>query len=254
MTDYPGGLPAGYRLVTFDQLNSTNEEACRQARAGAPAGTVIVAARQTAGRGRRGRVWQSPAGNLYFSVLLRPSWPLAHAPQLSFLAALAMGEAIIQAAPGAAQGLRYKWPNDILLGGAKLCGILLESASLGQAPDWMIIGVGLNIASHPVDTPYPATALAAIGTAPAPRALLGEFLHRLDAWLSRWKTAGFGPVRTAWLARAAGLGEPITVRLEGRELAGVMRGLDENGALLLDAEDGARHLVSAGDVFFPRKG
>jgi BirA family biotin operon repressor/biotin-[acetyl-CoA-carboxylase] ligase len=254
LADGSGDGPAGYRLVTFDQLDSTNEEACRQARAGAPAGTVIVATRQTAGRGRRGRVWQSPAGNLYFSVLLRPSWPLARSPQLSFLAALAMGEAVIRTAPDAAKGLRYKWPNDILLDGAKLCGILLESASVGQVPDWMVIGVGLNIASCPENTPYPATALAAMGVSPAPLALLGEFLQSFDDWLACWKGQGFAPLRTAWLARAAGLDKPVTVRLEGQELAGVMRGLDESGALLLDAGDGTRHLVSAGDVFFPRKG
>ena len=146
-------LPAFYRLLAYEQIDSTNEEAKRLAAAGAPAGTLVWAGEQLAGRGRRGRGWASPPGNLYVSLLLRPACPPAQACQLNFVAAVALAEAVSALLPAGA-GVALKWPNDVLVGGAKVSGILLEaSAALDRSIDWLVIGAGVNIASHPADTP-----------------------------------------------------------------------------------------------------
>lgn len=245
-------LPAGYRLDAHDCLDSTNAEAERQARAGAPDGTVIWAGRQTAGRGRHGRAWDSPQGNLYCSVILRPDAPPATAAQLTFVTALALGEAVDGALPAGSK-LAFKWPNDLLLDGRKLAGILLESSGGkdGQL-DWLVVGCGLNIRHFPETVSgYPATSLHAAGaSAPAPGDALATFLQAFAVWRARWQDEGLAPIRAAWLARAARVGGEITVRLPGDELRGRFTGLDETGALLLDLPDGSRRTVTAGDVFF----
>jgi len=245
-------LPAGYRLDVHDSLDSTNAEAERQARAGAPDGTVIQARRQTAGRGRQGRVWESPEGNLYCSVILRPDVPPAAAAQLTFVTALALGEAIDDVRPTGTE-LAFKWPNDLLLDERKLAGILLESSGSGNGRlDWLVIGCGLNIRHFPeTASGYPATSLHAAGAEDLePGALLAAFLHAFAVWRARWQDEGLAPVREAWLSRAARIGGEITVRLPWDELRGRFTGLDETGALLLDLPDGSRRTVTAGDVFF----
>ncbi len=245
-------LPPGYRLHAHDTLDSTNEEATRLARDGAPAGTVVWALRQTAGRGRTGRSWTSEAGNLLFSLLLRPDVPPAAAAQLSFVAALALGEAVSEVLP-AGVDLRYKWPNDLLLDGRKAAGILLESAgATGCGLNWLIVGWGLNIASFPETTEgYPATSLAEAGAVGVDAGdVLARVLRRFDAWQARWKEEGLAAVRGAWLERAARVGEEISVRLPRDRLVGRFRGLDENGALVLDLADGTSRTITAGDVFF----
>ena len=251
MKDRPA-LPAGYRLDVHDSLDSTNAEAGRQARAGAPDGTVIQARRQTAGRGRQGRVWESPEGNLYCSVILRPDVPPAAAAQLTFVTALALGEAIDDVRPTGTE-LAFKWPNDLLLDEHKLAGILLESSGSGNGRlDWLVIGCGLNIRHFPeTASGYPATSLHAAGAEDLePGALLAAFLHAFAVWHARWQDEGLAPVREAWLSRAARIGGEITVRLPRDELRGRFTGLDETGALLLDLPDGSRRTVTAGDVFF----
>ncbi len=245
-------LPSFYRLVVHEQIDSTNEEAKRLAAGGAESGTLVWAREQLAGRGRRGRGWASPPGNLYASLLLRPACPPARACQLNFVAAVALVEAVSSLLPAGA-AVTLKWPNDVLVGGAKVSGILLEAAAaLDRSIDWLVIGIGVNVTSHPADTPYPATSLQREGAASATAAVLEGFAERFLAWYETWRGQGFAPVRARWLASARGLGEPIEVRLEREILHGRFRDLDESGALMLDMRDGARRQITTGDLFFPQ--
>jgi len=246
-------LPAFYRLVAYEQVDSTNEEAKRLAAGGADAGTLVWAGEQLAGRGRRGRGWTSPPGNLYVSLLLRPACPPARACQLNFVAVVALLEAMSALLPAGA-AVALKWPNDVLIGGAKVSGILLEAAAaLDRSIDWLVIGVGVNVTSHPADTPYPATSLQREGAASATAAAVLEgFAECFLAWYETWREQGFAPVRVRWLASARGLGEPIEVRLERETLQGRFGDLDESGALMLDMRDGARRQITTGDLFFPQ--
>ena len=246
----PAAVPQGYSLVALDEAGSSNDEAKARARAGAPEGTVIWARRQSAGRGRRGRAWDSPPGNLYLSVVLRPDCEARRVAQLSFVAALAALDLVDGPLPGRA---RCKWPNDILVDGAKVAGILLESALRPRGRvDWVVLGIGVNLASHPGLTgPVPSTSLAAAGAdALAPEAALSAFLAALARRRRAWQDEGFGAIRRAWLARAHGLGGPVSVASGGRRLAGVFEGIDAEGALVLARDDEAPLSIPAGDVFF----
>ena len=244
----PPRLPTFYRLVAFDAIDSTNEEAKRRAREGATEGLLVWAKEQLAGRGRRGRSFASPPGNLYMSVLLRPERPAAAAAQLSFAAALAVGEAAAACLLDAAR-LRYKWPNDVLIDGRKLSGVLLESQASSEGRlDWLVIGMGVNLASHPDGLEFPAISLAAAGAVVAVEGLLVAVAERFLFWYEQWRAAGFASLREAWLARAQGLGGDVRVRLQAGELLGRFAGLDEEGTLLLDAADGRRR-IAAGDIF-----
>lgn len=246
-------LPKGYSLVSLDEIDSTNEEAKRRIDgADATPGDVIWSRTQSAGRGRQGRRWLSPEGNLYFSLILRPRRPAATAAEISFVAAVALGDTV---APllGAAKRVTLKWPNDLLIEGRKAAGILLESFGGPRGfTEWLILGVGVNLASHPSGTDFPATSISAqSGRAESPRAVLEFYLGHFDSWLARWRGEGFAPVRRAWLRNAAGLGGPITVRIGDEVIAGTFRTVNENGALELDGADGATRVINAGDVFFP---
>lgn len=241
-------LPPPFRLVAYETIGSTNDELKRLAREGAGEGLVIIAARQTAGRGRRGRAWASPPGNLYSSTLVRPDCRAAAAAQLGFVAALGVAGAIGELAPHV--DTRCKWPNDVLASGKKISGILLETEMVsGDRPDFVILGIGMNLASSPRDTPYPATSLAEEG-APgiAPEQMAAAFIRHFATWLAAWRHGGFAPVRDAWLARAMGLGEPVQVRLEHDTLDGCFLDLDADGALLLGQAEGSRR-IAAGDIF-----
>jgi BirA family transcriptional regulator, biotin operon repressor / biotin---[acetyl-CoA-carboxylase] ligase len=245
-------LPDGFVLCELERVGSTNDEVRRMAEAGAAPGLVVLAGQQTSGRGRHGRAWASPAGNLYASVLLRVDGPLAASAQLSFVAGLALADALSRHAPAGIEP-RLKWPNDVLIGRAKVAGILLESVGKANGADAasIIVGTGVNIVSSPPDTPYPATSLVEQGFAAiTPRALLGAYLGALDGWLRQWREAGFAGVRTAWCARGLGLGERIRLRLEREELLGRFVDVTTGGALLLDLEGGGRREIAAGDVFY----
>jgi BirA family biotin operon repressor/biotin-[acetyl-CoA-carboxylase] ligase len=244
-------LPDGFVLHAHDRLASTNDEALRLAEAGAPAGVVVCAGEQTRGRGRHGRTWASPPGNLYASVLLRPDCQMAVAAQLSLVAGLALGEALVGLGPPDLD-LQLKWPNDVLINGAKTAGILIEGASdaAGRAA-WVIVGSGVNLISCPQGTPYPATCLAREGFAAlTPLAVLEAYLAELDHWLGRWQEAGFGAVRQAWLARGFGLGGEIHLRLDRDELKGRFLDLTDTGSLLLEQAGGRRREIAAGEVFY----
>lgn len=241
-----------YTLVTHERIDSTNEEAKRLASAGARAGTLVWAKEQRAGRGRRGRSWASPPGNLYVSLLLRPGCVPSLACQLNFVAAVALAETIAALLSSTAS-VALKWPNDVLVDGAKVSGILLEAAAAADhVIDWLVVGVGINIASHPLDTPYPATSLQRAGFRSGPAVVLEAFAERFESWHETWRDSGFGRVRDRWLASARGLGEPIEIRLERETLRGRFSDLDETGALMLDMGNGGRRPVTTGDLFFPQ--
>lgn len=242
--------PAGYGLKQFDTIDSTNEEARRLAQAGERGPLWIAAGEQTAGRGRRGRQWVSPRGNLSATLLLDPGRPAGECAQLSFVAALAASDAVSALAPS--HSINVKWPNDVLAEGRKIAGILLESASSGgAAPGWLVTGIGINLAAHPPDTEFPATSLPALGvTPPLPEDALRHLAASFAKWYEVWRVDGFAPIRDAWLARAAGLGTRIRARLQNGELFGVFEGIDMSGALLLRETQDRVRTIAAGEVFF----
>ena len=242
-------LPSGYRLVCFDSVGSTNDEAKRLARDGAADGTVVWAREQSAGRGRLGHVWVSPPGNLYVSLVLRRDCLPRPAAQLSFVAALAVGNALGTLLPQL-QGLAYKWPNDVLVKGRKIAGILLESEmTKPNELAFLIIGVGINLASSPRLAEYPATSVSeeSLGEVRS-AAMLEEFCRHFHSWEKLWSEKGFAPIRAAWLAHAASHRELIRVRLSTRTLYGRFLDIDDLGALLLE-DLGEQHRISAGEVF-----
>jgi len=252
-------LPPFFTLHRFDTIGSSNDEARHRAEAGAPEGTLIWAGEQTAGRGRRGRSWASPPGNLYLSLLLRPGVDYAVAPQLGFVCALAMGEAVASLLPDGANRIRYKWPNDLLVDGAKIAGILLEagpvmpraaSAGTDPGPRFVIAGIGVNVASAPTDTPYPAIGLVAAGANEAtPALLLARFARSFAAGYAAWRASGFAHAREAWLAIGHRVGDSLMVRIgDGQEIRGRFLDLDADGALLLELASGERRRIGAGDV------
>lgn len=242
-------LPEAYRLLSYDRLASTNDEAKRLARGGAEAGTVIWAREQHAGHGRRGRPWIGLAGNLFVSFILRPDCPPTQGSQLGFVAALALGEAVGASAPNGAE-LSCKWPNDVLLNGRKFAGILLESeARASDTLDWLILGVGVNVVQHPAVADYPTTSLRDEGCRIAEAgAMLEAFARCFSVWYERWRDEGFAPISAAWLRRATGIGGPVTVRLDHEVIEGLFLGLEPDGALALQTTAGPRR-VAAGDVF-----
>ncbi len=243
--------PEGYAAVHLDAVGSTNAEAFARAGQGVASGLWVVARRQTAGRGRRGRLWTSEPGNLYSSLMLRDPIEEARLGELPLVVALAVHDAVAAALPPLTRGdLAIKWPNDILYGGAKLCGILIEAAS--QTGGRVVVaGIGINCAHHPADTLYRATDLREAGYPTDPEAMFALLAAAMARRLAEWRTRDFSGLRDAWLARARGIGEAITVRLPAREVVGVFTGLDEDGRLLL-RHDGGLEAISAGDVFFGR--
>jgi BirA family transcriptional regulator, biotin operon repressor / biotin---[acetyl-CoA-carboxylase] ligase len=242
--------PPGYRRKDYAELDSTNEEARRLAEAGgAEHGPLwIMAARQTAGRGRRGKAWDMAEGNLAATLLLRPEAPQAVTGQLSFAAALAAAEMVQHFAPDAA--VTVKWPNDVLAEGRKIAGILLEGGAQKDNKAWLAIGIGVNLAHHPEGTAFPATSLPQLGLAPPScDAALTVLAVRFAHWYDVWMRSGFETLREAWLGRASGLGASITARLPHETRQGVFEGIDASGALLLKEGTGVR-AIAAGEVFF----
>jgi len=244
------GWPAGYGLLQLAEVDSTNEEARRRARAGEPGPLWITAARQTKGKGRRGRVWIAPPGNLSATLLVRPGRAAAVSAQLSFVAALAVADMLARALRGG--DITLKWPNDVLAGGRKIAGILLETETAADGvAAWLAIGIGINLKAFPDDTDLPATAVAALGaTPPSPDDALLDLAEAFAKWYEAWREGGFALVREAWLARAHGLGSRIRVRLARDEITGVFRDIDDAGALVLGLPGGVTRTIAAGDVFF----
>jgi BirA family biotin operon repressor/biotin-[acetyl-CoA-carboxylase] ligase len=228
-----------FNIQHHERIGSTNDEARRLAAAGAPHGTVVHADEQEAGRGRVGRTWFSPPGNLYLSVLLRLALPLDRSSELSFVTALTVADAIDALLPKHSKST-LKWPNDVLVNDGKIAGILVESADGAH-----IIGIGVNMLEAPRNAPYKtATLVGAGGIATVDGArdiLLGSLARYLEAWTEH----GFDPIRTAWLARAHPVGTLLRASIGGRSEEGLFAGLDETGAMLLDTAEGRKRIVAA---------
>ena len=302
---HPDAEAAGARLIAFDTLGSTNAEALSRARAGEHGPLWVTAARQTAGRGRRGNVWTSEPGNLHATLLLSDAAPAVHLPELCFVVALAVRDAVasfripplegggigglqppssktpmrsigygeapgrghlsemtltrhashvdLPLAGGGEERLKLKWPNDLLLDGAKLAGILIEAESAGGLTA-VAAGIGVNCAHHPDNLTYPATSLAAGGAAIAPEALLRALSHTTVSRLAQWdRGAGFPAIRAEWLKHAANIGGDIHVRLPDRELTGRFETLDRMGRLMLRLPAGNLEAITVGEVSAPAR-
>jgi BirA family biotin operon repressor/biotin-[acetyl-CoA-carboxylase] ligase len=238
--------PPGWRLRIEESLPSTSDLLLRLAAAGEPAGLAVLARRQTAGRGREGRAWQTPPGNLALSLLLRPEVPAREAPLWALLGALALVEALAPILPGPA-ALRLKWPNDLLLGEAKLAGVLCESAARADGRlDWLVVGLGANLAEAPAVVGRATACLAdhAPAPAPAPEAVAIRVLHRVEAWQRRLLREGAAPMLAAWMRHGPKPGTLLTLRTAAGETTGAYRGLDGDGALLLATAGGTRRFAT----------
>jgi BirA family biotin operon repressor/biotin-[acetyl-CoA-carboxylase] ligase len=250
---HPDAVHSGFRLIHLDTLGSTNAEALSRARAGDHGPLWVTTARQTAGRGRRGNAWVSEPGNLYASLLLTDAAPAAHLAELCFVTALGVRDAVSATAPDLASRLALKWPNDLLLDGAKLAGILIEAESVGGTTH-IAAGIGVNCVHHPVGLAYPATSLSAYGASVTPESLFAALSRTMVARLAQWgRGAGFAAIRVEWLAHAAGVGGDIHVRLADRELTGTFETLDPSGRLILRLPGGMVEAVTAGEVLLPAR-
>ncbi len=229
-----------WRLELYPELGSTSGEIIQRAKAGEPAGLAVLAFRQTAGRGSRGRAWSAPEGNLNLSILLRPGHPAAQAGLFSLMSGIAVVEAL--EALGA-KNLMLKWPNDVLHNGAKLAGILIDAAPGETGLDWLAMGIGINLAAAPEIPGRRAVALAAQGLRITPEAAARAILARLEPWLEAPSSA----IHAAWLARAHPPGTPLEIAYAGQRLSGSFAGLSTYGELLLRCEDRIE-TINAGDV------
>ena len=249
----PFAWPEGVARHLLAEVDSTNSEAARLAPALSQP-TWIFAHRQTAARGRRGRGWAMPAGNFAATLVMRPSGAPAEAAQRSFVAALALADALAAVA-GPGVTITLKWPNDVLLNGGKVAGILLESAGQGGQVSHLVIGVGVNlIAAPPPDAVEPGamtpvSVLGETGLRIAPEVFLDQLASAFDRWERRFTTYGFAPLRTAWMARAARLGQRITARTMTETIEGTFEGLAGDGSLVLLTAQG-RRAIPAADVYF----
>ncbi len=260
-----GATAAGYRLSSYDTIGSTNAEAMARAQAGDPGRLWVVSDEQTAGRGRRGRVWETQRGNLAAS-LLSVFQPAPDVPAtLGFVAGLALIDALQSASgdlwvslaldggtiAGGRRRFTLKWPNDLLLDGAKLAGILLEGVAIAPGRQAVVVGFGVNVCHAPADTPYAATSLAEAGVAVTSEALFEALAEAWVGYASVWAEGrGFAAIRDTWLTRAAGLGAPIAVDLGGDVRRGTFETIDETGRLVVRGQDGRRDTIAAGDVHF----
>lgn len=247
----PQGWPQGVARILLDRVGSTNAYA---AGLGATGPTWIMAAEQTGGRGRRGRPWSSPRGNFYATLSLRPTETADRVALRSFAAALALREACA-GLMGTGAGLALKWPNDVLLNGGKLAGILLESTGAGGQIAQLSIGIGVNLIAAPTPDQVepgavaPVSLLAETGIRVTPETFLTALARAYHAWETHFQAEGFAPLRAEWLAHAARLGETITARTGQSSHQGRFDGIDESGALILTTPQG-RQTIPAAEIFF----
>ncbi|EHM02342.1 biotin--[acetyl-CoA-carboxylase] ligase [Acetobacteraceae bacterium AT-5844] len=234
----------GWRLAIHDELASTQDVVLAAAQQGEPEGLAVLARRQSAGRGTQGRPWTSPDGNLFLSMLLRPEGPARDLPQYGLLAGVALADAAAAILPPGAD-LRLKWPNDLLLGGAKCAGILSQGSIDAQGGmEWVAFGIGVNLALAPALPDRPTASFADTGiTPPEPEA----FAHLLLDAITRWRGLGLAAVRAAWVARGPELDAPMRLRQGDTLREGRFAGLDEDGRLLLATSTGVVP-VSAGEL------
>lgn len=242
-----------YHLLSYDQLDSTNAESRRLAGGGASHGAVIWAKRQSAGRGRMGREWVSAEGNLYVTVLIHPPVALDACPQLSFVAALAVAETLEGILPEPS-AIACKWPNDVLVNGKKISGVLLEAFTtkeLVSEKQWIAVGVGINVDNFPEHVMFPATCLRDAGVELiSAKIVLSRFIHHFIALYDTWAAKGFAPIEKAWLKRAHQLGKPVEVIVGDAQVNGVFEGIDASGCMLLRDKKKNISTINAGDVFY----
>ncbi len=240
----PAAAAAGARLISYDTIGSTNAEGLRLAREGEHGPLWVTARSQTAGRGRRGRTWVSEPGNLYTSLVLTDPSPPDRRAELSFVAALALHDAVGARIPGVSSRLLLKWPNDLLIDGCKFAGILIEGE--GNAA---VIGIGVNCAHHPSGTDFPATDLASAGLRASPEKVFEALSSAMAQRLAQWdRGAGFVAIRAEWLKRAANLGHDIKVAVTEGTRVGRFETVDDRGCLVLRLPNGATETIAAGDV------
>jgi BirA family biotin operon repressor/biotin-[acetyl-CoA-carboxylase] ligase len=247
----PALAEAATEVLWLDETPSTNAEARRRAEAGETGPLWIATRRQTAGRGRRGRVWESDPGNLAATLLTTTTRPPAQAAQVAFVAALAVADLALDYVPDAL--VRLKWPNDLMLDGAKASGVLIESGARSDGRLWLAIGVGVNLASAPEGLERPATAFvdhlkAGVAAPPSLECGLEVLARAFDRWRTVWDAEGFEGVRAAWTDRAD-LGRPCVAHLGAETVIGVAEALEADGALRLRLADGGVRRITAGDVF-----
>ena len=240
-------------ILLLDQTDSTNADARRRADAGETGPLWIVARRQTEGRGRRGRQWESQDGNLFSTLLQLTRKSPAEAAQVTFVAALAIADLLDAYAPPSL--VTIKWPNDVMLAGQKASGVLVESGAHESGGLWLAVGIGVNLAHAPEGTERPATALVHhlrgdVTAPPTVEAAAATLAGAFNVWMTRWETLGFEPILDAWRARTVGLDGPAVARLGRETVEGIAEGVAPDGALKLRLADGSLRLISAGDVFF----
>lgn len=249
-------------LVIFEEIDSTNEEAKRLAKAGNQNIIVIWARSQINGKGRHGRIWQSGCGDLTFSILLHPKFHASKASQLSFVAALAVSKSLEEFISNGT--IQHKWPNDILVNGKKISGILLEcgsrkksSSNLNNDPkiDWLTVGIGINLTPKQTKKgeifPYPVTSLfAETGIKIFPEKMLDVIMRNYFSLYGLWLMEDFAPIRQAWLEKAFGLGDVITTNIHGNRISGVFETIDSNGNIIIRLACGEKYYISSGEVFF----
>lgn len=246
-----------YHLLSYDVLDSTNDEAKRLAGGGASHGAVIWAKRQTAGKGRMGRQWMSPEGNLYVSILLSPPCELPECSQISFVTAVAAYETLTPIIPD--EGVvACKWPNDMLFDNRKLGGILLESfttiTETGKERQWVAVGVGINIDAYPEETAFPATCLRSSGVEIiSAKIVLSRFVYNFIHAYDTWCNSGFESIRARWIESAWRLGFPTEVVVGNDHYSGTFQGIDDYGRLQLQEHNGQIRSISAGDVLFKER-
>jgi BirA family transcriptional regulator, biotin operon repressor / biotin---[acetyl-CoA-carboxylase] ligase len=242
-------LQAGYRLAGFDSVSSTNSLALEKARRGEPGGLWVVARAQTQGRGRRGRIWQSQPGNIAASLFVALPAGRQDAALLGFVAGVALMRTLKQLAPKYADAFALKWPNDLLMDGAKLAGILLEAEKLSSGDLAVVVGMGVNLQSAPADLPYPATSLGEAGAPNLPEVffqyLSGHWVQCFEIWKSNSTL-----LLDEWRQSAAGIGCPIRIERAGDTVTGIFKTIDDDGRLRLQTREGRELLITAGDVYF----
>ena len=244
------GTKHRFRIEHEPSVTSTNDLVRSRADMNEPEGLVLRADEQIAGRGRHGRVWNSPRGNLYASILLRPAVRLADASTLSLVTALSLVEAL-ECQLGQARRLNTKWPNDVLIDRRKIAGILLEGAADNEARTaWIIIGMGVNLETAP-PLPRATSVREAFGQTLAPAAVLDAFLESFEARLQVWEQGGFAPLREAWLDRAGGLGGRVTLRRGEESIEGRFADLGRDGSVLIENQAGCLERFTTGELFFP---
>ncbi|MDR3374124.1 MAG: biotin--[acetyl-CoA-carboxylase] ligase [Ancalomicrobiaceae bacterium] len=259
----------GYRLVTFKTIGSTNTEAMARLKAGDPGRLWVFSSEQTAGKGRRGRNWVTFRGNFAGSLALVVDVPPAKAATLGFVAGLAVRRALLRVVSTASVSLvldgadtlptngrgrgriELKWPNDLIVEGAKLAGILLEAEPLPSGLLGVVIGIGVNVVSAPTDLPYPVTSLADLGVSLEADLLLHALVEAWPDLYRIWSEPdGMQDIGREWLAGAAGVGGPVAVQVGGRVFRGIFETIDAEGRLMVVDERGVRHAIAAGEVHF----